>query len=103
MLSPIRFIFVGLVASASVAHAGAPSKAEDCGYQSQVVAAIQAARLERVKEAKVAEHIAATNPEWPERYNKAISILSGPIYDLKRRDLKLVDLGTQWKDTCLAQ
>ena len=79
------------------------SAEEDCGYQADVVGAIQQARLDRVKEADLAEAIAATNPEWPEKYNKALTILAGPIYDVKRRDLKKIDLSEQWKTACLSK
>jgi hypothetical protein len=79
------------------------SKAEDCGYQADVVAAIQVARLDRVKEAKLAEAIAQTDPTWPDKYNNAITVLGGPIYQIKRRDLKKVDLGVQWKEACLSR
>jgi hypothetical protein len=103
MLSVIRLSFVAAVLVAGSAHAKSVSKADDCKYQGQVVTAIQAARLERVKESDLAAHIAGTNPEWPDRYNNAIAVLGGPIYDLKRRDIKSVDLGTQWNDACLAQ
>ena len=79
------------------------SKEADCGFQADVVAAIQAARLDRVQEAKLAEIIAQTNPTWPDEYSNAITILGGPIYQLKRRDLKKVDLGVQWKEACLSR
>jgi hypothetical protein len=103
MLPIIRLSVVAALLVTGSAHAKSVSKADDCKYQGQVVAAIQTARLERVKEGDLAEHIASTNPEWPERYNNAIGVLGGPIYDLKRRDIKTVDLGMQWNDTCLAQ
>ena len=79
------------------------SKEDDCGYQADVVAAIQVARLGRVKEAKLAEAIAETDPAWPDEYNNAITVLGGPIYQIKRRDLKAVDLGVQWKEACLSR
>ncbi|MEP3917256.1 hypothetical protein [Ascidiaceihabitans sp.] len=77
------------------------SKEQDCTYQAEVVAAIQQARIDRVKEANVVEAIAATNPEWPEKYNNIVPVLAGPIYDVKRRDLKNTDLGAQWKTACI--
>lgn len=103
MLSISRLSFIAAMLVAGSVHAETVSKADDCKYQGQVVAAIQTARLERVKEADLAEHIASTNPEWPDRYNNAIAVLGGPIYDLKRRDIKSVDLGQQWNDACIAQ
>jgi hypothetical protein len=96
-------LFATLCVFASPTLAADLSKEADCGYQSDVVAAIQAARLERVKEADLADAVAATNPTWPENYNNAVTVLAGPIYDLKRRDLKKVDLGEQWKEACLAR
>ena len=79
------------------------SKEDDCAYQADVVGAIQTARMDRVRESKLAEAIAATEPTWPEQYNHAITILSGPIYQLKRRDLKGIDLSAQWKEACLSR
>ena len=99
-----RFSFIAMLCIfGTPALAADVSKEADCGFQSDVVAAIQAARLERVKEADLAEAIAATNPTWPENYNNAVTVLAGPIYDIKRRDLKDVDLGEQWKEACLAR
>jgi hypothetical protein len=79
------------------------SKEQDCAYQADVVAAIKTARLDRVKESKLAEAIAATEPTWPDQYNNAITILGGPIYQLKRRDLKATDISAQWKEACLSR
>jgi hypothetical protein len=79
------------------------SKEDDCGYQADVVAAIQVARLNRVKEANLPEAIAETDPTWPDEYSNAIAVLGGPIYQIKRRDLKKVDLGVQWKEACLSR
>lgn len=79
------------------------SKEADCGYQADVVGAIQVARLDRVKEDKLVEAIAETEPTWPDEYSNAITILAGPIYQIKRRDLKKVDLSEQWKEACLSR
>ena len=79
------------------------SKEDDCAYQADVVGAIQTARMDRVRESKLAEAIAVTEPTWPEQYNNAITILGGPIYQLKRRDLKGIDLSAQWKEACLSR
>ena len=59
--------------------------------------------MDRVSENKLAEAIAATEPTWSEQYNNAITILGGPIYQLKRRDLKGIDLSAQWKEACLSR
>ncbi len=83
--------------------AAAEDKATSCGYQADVVAAVQAARLERVKETNVSEHVLATDPTWPENYNAAIPLVAPWVYEMKRRDVKNQDLAAAWKELCLAQ
>jgi len=73
-----------------------------CGYEAQVMAAVQTARLDRVKKQDVAAHIAASDPQWPESYNRAIPNLVEYVYQQKRRDLKKIDLGQVWLEQCLA-
>lgn len=77
------------------------SKAESCQYQGQVVAAIQKARLDRVKERGVPDAIAKTNPTWPENYNAAIPLITPWVYEQKMRDVRNKDLGAIWNDICL--
>lgn len=79
----------------------AETKEESCGYQAQVVSAIQKARLDRVKKENVAATIAASNPPWPDNYNAAIPQLTNFVYDQKRRDLKKTDLGANLQKQCL--
>ena len=79
------------------------SKEDDCAYQADVVGAIQTARMDRVRESKLAEAIAATEPTWSEQFNNAITLLGGAIYQLKHRDLKGIDLSAQWKEACLSR
>ena len=67
-----------------------------------MAAAVQKARLDGVREKKVAEAIARTNPDWPARYNNAIPIFVGAVYGMKKRALRKVDLGAQWFEMCLA-
>ncbi|MFK7755007.1 MAG: hypothetical protein AB8B51_20980 [Sedimentitalea sp.] len=93
---------------AAVLLLGTPSFAADtkdisCGYQAEVVAAIQQARKDRVKEPDVADVIKATSPTWPENYNAAIPLIAPWVYEQKRRDIRTKDLGAAWKDLCLAQ
>ena len=59
--------------------------------------------MDRVRERKLAEAIAATEPTWTEKYNNEITLLGGAIYQLKRRDLKGTDLSAQWKEACLSR
>ncbi|MFT7596727.1 MAG: hypothetical protein ACI8R4_004067 [Paracoccaceae bacterium] len=81
----------------------AETKAESCGYQADVVAAIQKARLDRVKERDVPAAIAATNPTWPESYNNAIPLIAPWVYDKKRLVIRKEDLSAAWKELCLQQ
>lgn len=81
----------------------AETKEETCGYQADVVAAIQAARLDRVQEREVPAAIAATNPTWPENYNAAIPLITPWVYEKKRKVIKNEDLSAAWKELCLQQ
>lgn len=95
-------VFPALLAGAVVAQEAQLSKEEDCRYQAQVAAAVQKARLDGVREKKVAEAIARSKPNWPARYNNAIPIFAGAVYGMKKRELRKVDLGAQWMEMCLS-
>ncbi len=77
------------------------NKVESCGYQADVMAAVQKARLDRVKEGNVEQTILADNPSWPNEYSAAIPGLTKHVYQLKRRDLRKVDLGAQFRTQCI--
>lgn len=79
------------------------AKEVDCGYQADVVAAVQAARLARVKERAVPDHVAATDPDWPEKYSVVVQLVTPWVYEMKMRELKVADLGAAWKELCLQQ
>ncbi len=81
----------------------AETKAQSCGYQADIVAAIQKARLDRVKERNVPAAIAATNPAWPENYNAAIPLITPWVYEKKRKVLKKENLSAVWTEMCMAQ
>ncbi len=81
----------------------AVDKEESCGYQAEVVAAIQQARLDRVREREVPAAIAATNPTWPENYNAAIPHMTPWVYEMKRRVIRNEDLSAVWNELCLQQ
>ncbi len=98
----IRQVTLACLLMASPAVAG-ETKAQSCGYQSDVVAAIQKARLERVKERDVVATIVATNPKWPANYNAAIPLITPWVYEKKRRVIKNEDLAAAWKELCLQQ
>lgn len=102
-----RTILAGLIASFASVGGGALAASEketDCAYQGQVVAAVQQARLDRVKEEEVRAHVSA-EADWPDRYNNAIPIFAGWIYggDVKMKDLREQNLGEAWRQTCLSQ
>ncbi len=79
----------------------ADTKEESCGYQAQVMSAVQQARLNKVKQANVASTIAARNPTWPANYNAAIPQLTQFVYSQKMRDLRKSDLGATLRQQCI--
>ncbi len=92
------------VLSVSVLATGALAQSEkelDCGYQADVAGAVQQARLDGVSERKVRKAIEDTNPAWPDRYSNAIPVFAGQIYQIKKRDLRNIDLRAEWLNTCL--
>jgi len=76
-------------------------KEDSCKYQGQVMAAVQQARLDRVPQDKVDETIRAAEPEWPENFSNAIPQLTQHVYQMKRRDLKNIDLGEVFETQCV--
>ena len=76
---------------------------ETCGYQAKVVSAIQQARLKRVPERSVSEHILATDTDWPDQYNVAIPLIAPWVYEQKRRVIRKNDLSAIWGELCLQQ
>lgn len=79
----------------------ADTKEESCDYQAELVAAIQQARKDNVKERDVPEAIAATNPTWPDNYNAAIPLLAPWVYEQKRRVIRNDDLSAVYREQCL--
>lgn len=96
------------VMAAALAMAAAPALASDkkasCGYQAEVVAAVQQARLDRVKERDVVAHV-TPDATWPESYNAAVPLIAGWVYssEIKMRDVRNEDLAAAWTELCLAQ
>jgi hypothetical protein len=91
----ILFIFASQAAFAE------DGKEVSCKYQGQVMAAVQQAALDRVKQEDVAATIASSNPTWPAQYSNAIPPLAEQVYSMKRRDLKKHDLGAVLEAQCL--
>ncbi|MCE8511324.1 hypothetical protein KBY24_01920 [Ruegeria pomeroyi] len=96
-----RYALVALLAASPLA--AAETKQESCQYQADVVAAIQQARLDRVKERDVPAAVAATNPTWPANYNAAIPLIAPWVYQQKMRDVREQDLSAAWLELCLKQ
>jgi len=87
----------------TAAPAFAQDKAESCGYQADVVAAVQQARLDRVPEREVQDHIVAQSPDWPEQYNNAIPLIAPWVYEQKRKVIRNESLADAWTELCLQQ
>ena len=79
------------------------AKILDCGYQAQVVAAVQQARRDRVPERDVSAHILDQQPAWPENYNNAIPLITPWVYEQRRRIIRTEDLSAAWNELCLQQ
>ncbi|MGR3620993.1 hypothetical protein [Pseudophaeobacter sp.] len=96
----IRITLAALSLLAAPAYA-ADSKEDSCRYQGQVMAAVQTARLDRVKQEEVEQSILDSAPDWPEQYSKAIPQLAAHVYAMKRRDLKATEFGPLLEQQCL--
>jgi len=90
------------VVAASPAFADA-AKEKDCGYQGDVVAAVQAARVAKVDASDVEGHVAETAPEWPEKYNAVVPVVAPWIYSMEMADVETADLSAAWNELCLSQ
>ncbi len=77
-----------------------PLRLRRCGTADAIS---EQARKDRVKEADVAEAIAATDPAWPENYNAAIPLVTPWVYEQKMKVIRKEDLGAAWKELCLQQ
>ncbi|MEL7090316.1 MAG: hypothetical protein AAFN94_01140 [Pseudomonadota bacterium] len=77
------------------------AKATSCGYQAQVVAAVQQARRDRVAERAVTDHVLAEGTTWPENFNNSIPLIAAWVYEQKRRDIRKKDLSAIWNELCL--
>ncbi|MBD3662517.1 hypothetical protein [Sulfitobacter aestuariivivens] len=101
-----RTTIMAAAAAALVATSGpglaASKKETDCTHQAAVVAAVQKARLDRVRERQVKETVLAGEVTWPERYNAAIPLFTAEVYKLKMKDVKNTDISAQWMDVCMA-
>ena len=90
-----------LLIAAPVWAEDAETKEVSCQYQADVVAAVQQARLDRVKERDVQDHILAQEPGWPEKYNNTIPLIAPWVYEQKRRTIRNEDLAAAWNELCL--
>lgn len=97
----LRLALIASLAASPLMAADSPE--QSCGYQAEIVAAVQQARKDRVKERDVPEAIAATDPEWPENYSAAIPLVTPWVYEQKMKIIRNEDLSEAWKELCLAQ
>jgi hypothetical protein len=79
----------------------AAEKEEACRLQADVVAAVQQARLDRVKQDKVIDTVFEANPDWPAAMRDAMPPTVDWVYSMKRRDLRKVELGPVAETQCL--
>lgn len=96
---------MSLIACAALASpvVAATAKEKDCGYQGDVVAAVQAARVARVGERKVPAYVAKNAPDLPEKYNAVVPLVTPWVYSMNMAEVKSADLAGAWKELCLTQ
>ena len=99
----IRFAIAAALTLTAAPALAQETKEESCALQAQVVAAIQQARLDRVKERDVQTHILAQDPTWPEKFNNAIPLIAPWVYEQKRRTIRNESLSDVWSELCLQQ
>jgi len=99
----IRMTSFALCAALATPAAADAAKEADCGYQGDVVAAVQAARVARVGERRVIDHIAQSGPAWPEKYYAVIPLVTPWVYTMKMSEVRSADLAAAWKELCVAQ
>jgi hypothetical protein len=99
----IRVLSVVFCASLAAPVVAETAKEKDCGYQGDVVAAVQAARIARVKEKKVPDYVAEATPDLPEKYSAVVPLVTPWVYSMKMAEVKEADLSGAWKELCLTQ
>lgn len=100
MIRVLSVLICGAIAAPVVAET---AKEKDCGYQGDVVAAVQAARVARVKERKVADYVVENSPDLPEKYSAVVPLVAPWVYGMKMAEVKTADLLGAWKELCLSQ
>ena len=76
---------------------------ESCGYQADVVAAVQSARADGVAQADLGPHIEASAPEWPANFNAMIPLVAPWVYEVPAEQFADADLAELWRARCLEQ
>ncbi|MEP1766239.1 MAG: hypothetical protein ABJJ53_06295 [Sulfitobacter sp.] len=99
----IRVLSVVFCAALAAPVGADTAKEMDCGYQGDVVAAVQAARIARVKEKKVPKYVAEATPDLPEKYSAVVPLVTPWVYGMKMAEVKAADLAGAWKELCLTQ
>ena len=95
---------VAVILAVSALPAFAQSEKEiSCGYQAEVVAAVQQARLDRVKERDVQDKIVDGTQTWPRKFNAAIPLVTPWVFGLPMDQVRDNDLGEVWDELCLQQ
>ena len=98
-----KLMIAAALATSSAPVFAATSAETDCQYQADVVQAVRQARIDRVKEREVPDHIASQNPQWPDRYDAVVPLVAPWVYEMKMRDVKKNDLSAAWNEMCLGQ
>ena len=90
-----------LLATPGWAATDADEQERVCQLQADMIAAVQTARLDRVRKDNAQSAILEANPDWPDGSAQALPPMIDFIYSQKRRDLRDVDLAGATKASCI--
>jgi hypothetical protein len=99
----LRYVLAAVLAIPALPALSQTEKEVSCGYQADVVDAIQQARLDDIKEQDVKDKILSSDPAWPDNYSNAIPVIAPWVYELPIKQVRNNDLGDVWEELCLQQ
>ena len=99
----LRLCLAALLAVTAVPAFAQSEKEVSCGFQSDVVKAIQQARIDKVRERDVQKTILESDPEWPDNFDNAIPLITPWVYELPMKQVQENDLGAIWNQNCMQQ
>lgn len=97
----LRFALAVLLVVPALPALSQTEKEESCGYQADVVKAVQKARIDGVSQEDVQQVILESDPAWPDNFDNAIPDLAAFLYQQEKSVLKKYDFSEPYRETCL--